>query len=396
LTVYYRLSGTAINGVDYTTNSGVVTVPGNPGYADVIIHPIQDDLIEFDEPVTLTILQTNTYLIQPGFSSATIFVRDNFPTNIFLPVVTNLNDPSGLDYHAPSNSLIVGLAGFPDPTNNFLSVDSNGVVAGWTGIAELAEEVKLATVKKTQNGFTNGDIYFNGQSSGEVGRISWTGTNWNTNWVTLTGEPFRVQSGFYVDQTGVFSNSLIAVSGVSPSEGANVWQVDAAGNATNLVSLPSLHCEGVITLTNDVPRWGPWAGKILTGAESEFDGTTNLFAIDTNGAVARFDLGISAESFNLIQTNQDLYLLDESEDGGQIPGQVLKLSHTLLKDYVGDLLITQGGRYAPPPELFIVHWDGARFVLRRIPVRYYSKETHLPDELESSTFAPINLPPLSP
>jgi hypothetical protein len=151
-----------------------------------------------------------------------------------------------------------------------------------------------------------------------------------------------------------------------------------------------------VSLTNDVPRWGPWAGRIRTGAETEYSGATNLSAIDTNGVVARFDLGISAESFNLIQTNQDLYLLDESEDGGQIPGQVLKLSHGLLKDYVGDLLITQGGRYAPPPELFIVHWNGAQFVLRRIPVQYYSKGTHSPDELESSTFAPIDIPPLNP
>jgi hypothetical protein len=148
-------------------------------------------------------------------------------------------------------------------------------------------------------------------------------------------------------------------------------------------------------LTISTQRSWPWAGRIRTGAETEYSGATNLFAIDTNGVVARFDLGISGESFNLIQTNQDLYLLDESEDGGQIPGQVLKLSHTLLKDYVGDLLITQGGRYAPPPELFIVHWNGAQFVLRRIPVQYYSKEIHLPDELESATFAPINLPPLS-
>src|ERR1051326_1566361 len=98
--------------------------------------------------------------------------------------------------------------------------------------------------------------------------------------------------------------------------------------------------ERPVSLTNDVPRWGPWAGRIRTGAETEYSGATNLSAIDTNGVVARFDLGISAESFNLIQTNQDLYLLDESEDGDQIPGQVLKLSHTLLKDYVGDLLIT--------------------------------------------------------
>jgi|ERR1043166_209399 hypothetical protein len=36
-------------------------------------------------------------------------------------------------------------------------------------------------------------------------------------------------------------------------------------------------------LQNLVQRWGPWAGKILTGSETEFSGATNLFTIDTNG-----------------------------------------------------------------------------------------------------------------
>src|ERR1043166_999548 len=59
LTVYSRLSGTAITGVAHTPNPGFVTAPGTPGSADVITHPTKDDLIESEEPVTLTILQTN-------------------------------------------------------------------------------------------------------------------------------------------------------------------------------------------------------------------------------------------------------------------------------------------------------------------------------------------------
>ena len=104
-----------------------------------------------------------------------------------------------------------------------------------------------------------------------------------------------------------------------------------------------------VALLNDTQKWGPLAARIITGAETEFDGSTNLFAIGTNGVVTRFDLGISAEHFDIIATNQDLYCGDERE------GVVLKLSRTLLANYVGDLLITQGGRYVPPPELFILH-----------------------------------------
>src|ERR1051326_1456160 len=390
LTVYYRLSGTAEKGVYYTNLSGIVTVPAGPGFADVIIHPIQDDLIEFDECVILTLAQTNTYLINPAHQAATIVIHDNFPTNIFVPVVAGLDTPSCIDYHQPSNSLIVAEGGLGTPRNNFLRIDTNGAVTGWTGITQAVDEVKMAIVKQTASGFTNGQIYFTGPSTASVGQISSNGASWNTGWLFLPSEFFSVQGGFYVDQTGVFSNNLIVVSGATPSEGANVWQVDAAGNATNFASLEHLHCEGVITLTNDSQRWGPWAGKILTGAESEFDGTTNLFAVDTNGVVARFDLGISAEDFDVIPPNQDLYCVDEHD------GLVLKVSQTLLTNYVGDLLITQGGRAAPPPELFIVHWDGLRFVCRGIEVPYYSKGTFTTNdnELESCVFAPMRIPPL--
>ena len=394
LTVYYRLSGTATSGVDYTTNnpSGVVTVPVSVGFADVVIHPIQDNLIEFDECVILTLAQTNTYLITPAHQAATIVIRDNFPTNIFVPVVAGLDTPSCIDYHPPSHSLIVAEGGLGTPRNNFLRIDANGAVTGWTGITQAVDEVKMAIVKQTASGFTNGQIYFTGPSTASVGQISSNGASWNTDWLFLPSEFFSVQGGFYVDQTGVFSNNLIVVSGTTPSEGANVWQVDAAGNATNLASLEHLHCEGVITLTNDAQRWGPWAGKILTGSETEFSGATNIFAIDTNGAVAKFDLGISAEDFDVIPPNQDLYCVDEHD------GLVLKVSQTLLTNYVGDLLITQGGRAAPPPELFIVHWDGVKFVCRGIEVPYYSKGTFTTNdnELESCVFAPINIPPLNP
>jgi hypothetical protein len=44
-----------------------------------------------------------------------------------------------------------------------------------------------------------------------------------------------------------------------------------SGITTRLVNLTNTHLEGVITLTNDVAKWGSWAGKITTGAESSTD-----------------------------------------------------------------------------------------------------------------------------
>ena len=122
---------------------------------------------------------------------------------------------------------------------------------------------------------------------------------------------------------------------------------------------------------------------------SAADTTKDVPTLESRGAVAAFDLGISAEDFDLIKTNQDLYCLYETE------GKVLKISRTLLTAYVGDLLITQGGLYVGQPELFIIHWDGTQFLRRLIPLDYYSQNTYTSPELEQSTFAPIGLPILS-
>jgi hypothetical protein len=130
-------------------------------------------------------------------------------------------------------------------------------------------------------------------------------------------------------------------------------------------------------LTNDVQKWGPWAGKIITGAEAKIPPL--IHAIGTNGIVESFALGIAPEDFDLIPPNQDLYLPGFNE------GKIYKLSKSLLTNYVGDLLITQE---APP--LVIVHWDpiNSAFTVRAIPPPPGIQG------FEHVTFAPINLPSL--
>ncbi|PYJ05751.1 MAG: hypothetical protein DME25_07890 [Verrucomicrobia bacterium] len=351
--------------------------------------------------MTLTLVHSNAYVIEMAQASATITSHDNLGTNIFVPIKpSSFGDVTGLDYHSPTRSLIAGLSSAGSGSGNFLSIDTNSAVTSWSGVNQSVGELKFAIVKQSANGFTNGAIYFNSESNsafpGVIGRVSSNGSAWSTNWATLTNEPLLLQGGFYVDQTGVFSNNLIVVSGVDTNDGARIWQVDAAGNATNLAFLPLVHCEGVITLSNDVARWGPWAGKILTGAENTAGcpSADLIFAINTNGAVASFDLGISAEHFDLIPADQDLYLsLEGAADS------IVKLPRTLLSQYVGDLLITQGGRYgglAHSPGFFIVRWDGSRFTKRGIDLQFYSKGAYNirgSGEIEGVSFAPIDSAP---
>jgi hypothetical protein len=77
LTIPYTISGTAINGVDYTNLSGVLTVPAYAGSAQIYVQPLADNLVEGAETVTLTLEQTNTFLISESNYSATNQIFDS-------------------------------------------------------------------------------------------------------------------------------------------------------------------------------------------------------------------------------------------------------------------------------------------------------------------------------
>jgi hypothetical protein len=64
-------------------------------------------------------------------------------------------------------------------------------------------------------------------------------------------------------------------------------------------------------------------------------------------------------------------------------------------NYIGDLLIIQGGRYVGEPEMYIVHWNGSNFISRGIPLQYYSRTNFSSAsvvEIEGACFAPTNFP----
>ena len=70
----------------------------------------------------------------------------------------------------------------------------------------------------------------------------------------------------------------------------------------------------------------------------------------------------------------------------------MKLSETLLRCHVGDLMITDAGEFGPGAKLFLVHWGGGNFVTQKIS--YFRPDTS-PGHFEHVTFAPINLPALT-
>src|SRR5262249_5848776 len=97
LLVSYTLTGTATNGVDYDQLPGSVTIPAGSASATVTVTPLDDQIAEPDENVTLT-LQTGSGYVGGSSDVVTIFDNDSsqntFNANInFQPASATV--PSG-------------------------------------------------------------------------------------------------------------------------------------------------------------------------------------------------------------------------------------------------------------------------------------------------------------
>jgi len=382
LVVHFSMSGTAVYGVDYVisdpstgallTNNSITILAGNL-VAKVEVDPLTNVLCVSNLTVTLTLEDDPNYLVDydnydyMGWSSDT----NNIAPNVFSIIATSgtVPGPCGMDYHPPTQSLIVS-----SKSNNvwsFKRIDASGNVTPWSSVQmSMPNEVKLATVKTTANGFTNGAMYFDSSENGTIGWISPDGTT-NGNFFTSSGRKFW---GLYIDQSGSFGTNLIALQDNVPGDGG-VWQINASG--ATVANYPSASgIEGVISLTNDINKYGPLlAGKIITGID----------AISTNGVVTPA-LGLLAEDCDIIQSNQNLYCADDDD------GYVLEVPKELFVGHEGDVLITDSGFYDLTPGLFIVHWDTntADFVITQIPMPGNNISA-----FEHVTFAPMDIPPVS-
>lgn len=122
LTVQYRIAGSARNGVDYRSLSGVVTIPSDAPSAMIEVVPIDDNLVEGGESVILILVQPpcvldNTarpgcyFVGNPGRDIA--YIRDNDHPNR-LPTVALVSPANGSVFSAPLDLRLVAAARDPD------------------------------------------------------------------------------------------------------------------------------------------------------------------------------------------------------------------------------------------------------------------------------------------
>jgi len=98
LTVNYAVTGTADNGVDYTTLPGSVIIPVGATTADVVVKPIDDAITEVTETVILTITGSTQYAINNP-NNATVNIVDNDSTNA-QTVTVQATDPTTAELNA--------------------------------------------------------------------------------------------------------------------------------------------------------------------------------------------------------------------------------------------------------------------------------------------------------
>ncbi|MET0623972.1 MAG: DUF6531 domain-containing protein, partial [Pyrinomonadaceae bacterium] len=261
-------------------------------------------------------------------------------------ISTGFNSPIGIDYHQPTGKVVMSVNYPSGQPHNFELVAADGSRTGFSGIHGLTEELKLATARDEGNGmsrggFRAGELFAGTGTPGVIARVSPDGASVQNPWVTLPGESGLMRGSLYVDRTGVFGGDLIAVT-----TGGGVWRVNSAGRASRVAQL-NTHLEGLSTIPNIAEKYGPWAGKILIGAEEQ----GRLYAVDADGVSTSYQLGINPEDIDIIPPNENFFGVDYA-------GQTLwGAPAAAFGSIVGDILVAQES----PGILYRVRWNGTAF-----------------------------------
>jgi hypothetical protein len=279
------------------------------------------------------------------------------------PLSTGFNNPVGIDYHEPSKKVIMSVNYPGGEPYNFELVGADGGRTQFSAIHGLTDELKLATVRSgpCQGGFATGELFTGNGIPGQVVRVSADGSAIQDPWVTLA-DPGLMRGGLFQDRFCVAGGDLIVVT-----TAGGVWRIKSDGTTRRLASL-GVHLEGVTTIPNDPARYGPWAGKILTGAENE-----GLFwTIDpSTGATVSYNLGVNPEDVDIVPPNENFFGVNF---GGS---QLMGAPASEFCNIRGDVVSAQESGI-----LWDVHWNGTQFVTTNLAQVA---------QWEHVTFAPVGI-----
>jgi RHS repeat-associated protein len=270
---------------------------------------------------------------------------------VLTPVNTPFNGSVGISHHQPTGKLLSSSFSPSGQPKNFELIAADGIHTDFSNVAGISGELRIATARDdgqgtSLGGFTPGELFTSTSVPGAIARLAADGSTVQNPWVILPDETGLLAGGLHLDRTGVFGGDLIAVTTLG-----GVWRIAASGQATRIADLDT-RLEGVTVVPNDLDRYGPWAGKILTGAKDQ----GLIYAIDTQGTSTPYQFGINPEDITVIAAHENFYGIDPSEQ------KIWGASANAFSSIIGDVLIAQ----ETPGTLSRVHWNGTEFEVSQI------------------------------
>lgn len=262
---------------------------------------------------------------------------------------TAFNNHGGIDYHQRTRKVVVSANSTLGQPNNFELIQADGIHGNFSNLSGVGGDLKLATARDeglgvSLAGFKPGELFTTTDVPGVVARIASDGGTLQNPWATLIGETGLV-TGLSVDRTGIYGGDVIAVT-----TSGGIWRINATGLATQ-VALLGTALTGVTTIPDAPEKYGPWSGKILTGANDQ----GLIYAVDTNGSVTTYTLNLNPADIRLIPAHENFYGVDP------VSRKLWGAPADAFVDMIGDILIAESSGM-----LTHVRWTGTEFETRHI------------------------------
>jgi hypothetical protein len=289
---------------------------------------------------------------------------------VFAATTTNYNGIHGLAYHQGQNKLLASVNTPTGLPRNFETLAGDGTHAAFSNLGGVAGEVRLATARDDGTGlslagFAPGETFTTTGANGVIARLSANGATVSNPWATLPNEGTAI-TGLAFDRTGLYGGHLLAATA-----GGRVWRVNATGQAT-LVATLAAALAGVVSLPNDPDRYGPWAGRILTGAPSQ----SAVHAINAAGQSVSQNVSVNPAELLVVPPQENLYGTDP------VSQKIWGAADDAFAGLTGEILVAQ----TAPGKLGRLRWNGSAFEFNQL--------AEVPS-WRQLTFAPAGLAPIA-
>ena len=122
--INYTLTGTASGGLDYQSLSGTITIQASETFSNLDILPIDDNLFEGSETVTITLQSGTGYAVGP-IDTGSLIISDNESVPETLSVTLSVVDPSAAEANLDPAQFSLSISPTP-PINVEVSFEISG------------------------------------------------------------------------------------------------------------------------------------------------------------------------------------------------------------------------------------------------------------------------------